>query len=191
MPSSANFTILTVRGSSSGSALSAKAERQTRSTPTSRPYAAAVATPKISPRRVISFMEAVPECNLLCRTHRWRWQARQPLGFPAGPAHFQFLKQQRRCHHRGRQAALCRAKRSQRRASKSVDLALHVIENECVAADSSEIAQRARIQPDDARAADHFFPAGFRIPTVNDQRETIAGPGAPAVAGQKIGEILL
>src|SRR5439155_4909608 len=99
-PSSENFTIWIGPTSPSVSSLSAKAERQTRSTPASNPYAPAVAAPKISPRRVNSFMEAVPETNLLCWAHRRRRQEREPLGFSARSAHFQFVEQQRRRHHR-------------------------------------------------------------------------------------------
>src|SRR5260370_37159866 len=125
-----------------------------RSTPTSKPHAAAVAAPKIRPRRVISFIAVIREKNLFCRAHRWRRQEREPLGFSARPAHFQFLEQQRRSHHRSREAALCRAKRPQGCAGKSVDLALHVVVSETVVADTGEVSQRARGQSNDARAAD-------------------------------------
>src|SRR5882724_9462409 len=101
-PSSANFTILTGLASPSASSPSAKAERQTRSTPTSKPYAPAVAAPKISPRRVISFIAINPERSLFCRTHRRGRQEWQPLGFSACATHFQLLKEQRRRHDRGR-----------------------------------------------------------------------------------------
>jgi len=103
----------------------------------------------------------------------------------------QFFKKQRGRNHRSRDAALGRAKRSKGRAGEAGDLALHIVVNKIVVANPGKVAQGTRVQPDDARTADHFFPAGVRIHAENNQGQTIAGAGAAAEARQQFREIFL
>ena len=84
-----------------------------------------------------------------------------------------------------------RAKRSKGRAGEAGDLALHIVVNKIVVANPGKVAQGTRVQPDDARTADHVFPAGVRIHAENNQGQTIAGAGAAAEARQQFREIFL
>src|SRR5882724_8253992 len=123
VPSAANRAIFTGPGSSSGCASSASADRQIRCTPTSSPYAATVAVPKINPRLVRSFtFQPLAASTLptrhdsmqfrLLRRHRRSWQQRQPLRLAPRSAYFHFLEEERWCHDGCRNPRLRRAKRA-------------------------------------------------------------------------------
>src|SRR5579872_4287385 len=163
-PASVNRITVTGDGSSEvgvGSS-SANAELRTRCTPNKRPSPPSVAPPKINPRLEMSFipeLDGRPENRIqshkpshhrqirktrpagLLRRVQWRRRKqRQPLRLAARAANFELFEQQRRRHHRRWQPAISsrRAKRTERRAREAGNLALHVVVNVIVVADSRE-----------------------------------------------------
>src|ERR1700726_3441406 len=95
--------------------------------------------------------------TLLGRGHRRRRHQWQPLGLAARSANFYFFKEERRRDNRSRQTVLRGAKSAESRARESVYLALHVVIDVIIVADSRDIANRAGVQSYDASAADNLF----------------------------------
>src|SRR6202035_4438346 len=77
------------------------------------------------------------------------------------------------------------------RARESVHLALHVVIDIIVVADSRDVANRAGVQSYDASAADNLFTAVFRIHAINHQGQPVTGARTAAVAGQQGLKIIL
>src|SRR5579872_6543427 len=131
--------------------------------------------------------------DLLRRVQWRRRKQRQPLRLAARAANFELFEQQRRRHHRRWQPAISsrRAKRTERRAREAGNLALHVVVNVIVVADSREITQRTRIHTDDPGAANHLLAPIFGIDLVHQQRQSIACSRTAAIACEQLLEILL
>src|ERR1700730_17787219 len=154
----------------------------------------------MKPRRVRSFIfltfagtQASPSIARprSVRRHRRRGQQRQALRFSTRAAYFQVVEKQRWCHERSRQSESRGAKRAESGSSKTRFLALHVVVNEDVVADAAEAAEHARVQANGARTSNHLFAPVCRIGFVDDERQTIASPGAAPEAREQFREVIL
>src|ERR1700722_3421751 len=110
--------------------------------------------------------------DLLRRVQWRRRKQRKPLRLAARSTNLELFEQQRRRYHRCWQPAIParRAKRAKRRAGEAGNLALHVVVNVVVVADSRKIPQRTRSHADDSRTANHLLASILGINLVNQQR---------------------
>jgi len=118
---------LTGPGSSSGSELSAKAEKATRSTPTSKPYAPGRGRAKDKSASREFIIVAIREKKLTSLRSSAAEARAAALGFSRAPAHFQLLEHSDGATTEAGKPSCAEPNAPSAVAGKSVVLALHVV----------------------------------------------------------------